>query len=446
MAPGMAASHNMNLKILKDIEHLKRDRWHLLFRPKTLTWALMDDLGASIFDDLIHFTDVAEVAAKFAHELEVPVMEIAQEIQRFLGVLKTKGLLREEETPRPLVCHDFRPRSLYLHLTARCNLTCLYCYNCKERESWRNDLPYSLAKVILRQAKEMGIPTVVFTGGEPLLNPHFFEIAELAANLGLRVFLLTNGVLIDETKAKELAHLCDQIVVSLDSASPMIHDRLRGTGTHKRVEMAIKRLKEAGAREVVISSVITRYNQFELAKDFERYANEIGADRAVRQIYMLQGDQRDHFLTPDFQALVSQMEKDLENMIVSKVKPTPANSIWRDRCGAAFGEIAVAPDGSVYPCQGLVKPEFAAGNIIANDLAEIWKKSGILARVRAITVDDIPKCRDCSFRYLCGGGCRALAYTVHHSLTMPIPEGYCAFNRILAEQKLWATALHSLVS
>lgn len=405
----------------------------------------MDELGATIFTDLIRSSRVPEIVAKLAQEFDVPFAEIAGEIQRFLEALRNQGLL--EDLPKPCICsNNARPRSLYLHVTSRCNLSCIYCYNWKERKSWSGDMSLSLAQRVLVQAKDLGVFTLVLTGGEPLLNPHICEIAEFGKGLNLRIVLLTNGILIDKARAKELADLCDQIVVSLDSSSSAAHERLRGRGTHNRAERAIQHLKEAGTREVVVSSVITRYNQFELFEDFEKYAKQIGADRVIRQVYILQGDERDQVLVPNFQMLLNQMEEDLENMVASGVKSPPADSVWRNRCGAAFGEVAVGPDGTVYPCQGLVIPEFKAGKVVESDLVEIWEKSEVLANVRAITVDNLARCCGCSFRYLCGGGCRALAYVVHRSLTMPVPEEYCAFNRILAEQKLWALALHSLGS
>jgi len=439
----MVASHDM--RILGDIVHLKRGQWHLFFRPKTLAWALMDELGAAVFADFIRSTPVPEIVAKLAQEFDVPLAEIAGEIQRFLKTLQIQGLF--EDPPKPCICSDDpRPRSLYLHVTSRCNLSCIYCYNRKARKSWSDDMSLSLAQRVLVQAKELGVSTLILTGGEPLLNPHLCKIAGFGKSLNLRIVLLTNGTLIDKARAKELADLCDQIVVSLDSSIPAIHESLRGQGTHGRAERAIQHLKEVGAKEVVASAVITRCNQLELFKDLEQYAKQIGADRAVRQIYMLQGDERDQVLVPNFQMLQTQMEEDLENMVASGIKLPPTDGVWRNRCGAAFGEIAVGPDGAVYPCQGLVAPEFNAGNVAESDLREIWEGSETLASVRAITVEDLPRCRECLFRYLCGGGCRALAYTVHRSLTMPIPEEYCAFNRILAEQRLWAEALYSLAS
>jgi radical SAM protein with 4Fe4S-binding SPASM domain len=162
----------------------------------------------------------------------------------------------------------------------------------------------------------------------------------------------------------------------------------------------------------------------------------------ARQIYIPQGDERDACLAPDFAPLLQEMDDSIEETVAGATGFEGQESIvWRDRCGAGFGVIAVDVDGTIYPCQGLMREEFAAGNISTPSLIKAFESSPVLQRVRKITVTDIPGCRECVFRHLCGGGCRALAYNVCGSLTAPIPAPYCAFNRILAERKLWTAAL-----
>lgn len=438
----------MKYKLAADVGNLARGPWHLFFRAETLAWTVTDDIGASVLKALTDSKGMAEIATEIAAKTGFPLDEVASEVGRFLESLQKEGIVEELGKGRSsqAVCPTKpRPGSLYLHLTARCNLSCLYCYNqaLRNRESWGRDLPLSLAMQALHQAKELGVKTVFLTGGEPLLHPQAIEVAEAAQDLGFRTVLLTNGLLVDDSVAERLARFCGQITVSLDSAVPALHDLHRGPGTHKRVVEAVRRLKAAGAKKVVVSGVITRHNQHERYQAFEGFATEIGADRAAKQIYILQGDRRDALLRPDFGMLLGDLEEALEKVVVQKAEPwSGVGALWRDRCGAAFGVIAVGWDGAVYPCQGLMGPEFRAGNLAENSLTEVYEGSGILAQIRGITVADIPGCRDCPLRFLCGGGCRALAYNACRRLLAPIPRGYCAFNHLLAEEKLWAAALH----
>lgn len=242
----------MKYKLAANVRHLARGPWHLFFRDETLAWAVTDDVGASILAALTGFEDAEELAMEIATKTSSSLAEVAIEVRHFLGVLQKEGIVEEPEKAallHPAVCPTKpKPGSLYLHLTARCNLRCAYCYNqpLRERESWGRDLSYELALQTLHQAKELGIATVFLTGGEPLLHPRVMEIAEVAHDHGLRTVLLTKGLFIDDHAAKSLAQCCDQITVSFDSAVPALHDLRRGPGSHKRVVKAVRRLKAAG--------------------------------------------------------------------------------------------------------------------------------------------------------------------------------------------------------
>jgi radical SAM protein with 4Fe4S-binding SPASM domain len=336
---------------------------------------------------------------------------------------------------------------LYLHLTSRCNLHCSYCYAApgpnEEREG--RDLPFAVARAALHQAQGLGVEDVIVTGGEPLLHPQAVEIVEEAKSLGLGVNLLTNGTLIDQALAHRLAQTCDQITISLDSADPVLHDLHRGCGTHVRAEKGIAILSEVGFPHVVAAAVLTRHNQHERHEDFAAYATSLGAERVSRAVYILQGDPRDGSLRLDFDSFLASLAQELDTAVAqARPRGERPSVAWRDRCGAASGVVAIGADGVVYPCQGLIRPEFAAGSIREEPLGEIYASARILNELRAITVEDIPGCGGCEYRFLCGGGCRALAYNTSRCLSAPIPRDYCAFARLLAEWRLWGTALHQI--
>jgi MoaA/NifB/PqqE/SkfB family radical SAM enzyme len=73
--------------------------------------------------------------------------------------------------------------------------------------------------------RALGVKHVVLTGGEPLLNRELEAICEFFRDLGLRVTLLTTGLLLQK-KADIVARGFDDIILSLDGP-PEIHDRIR---------------------------------------------------------------------------------------------------------------------------------------------------------------------------------------------------------------------------
>ncbi|MCD5407730.1 radical SAM protein [Candidatus Bipolaricaulota bacterium] len=434
------------LELAEDVVHLTRGPWHLFFRSATLDWALTNEIGADIITMIASHKEQKEIILEISTKYGFDYTEVATEVKSLIRSLKEVRILLPAGgsfSPAVGVPRDPRLSDLYLHLTTRCNLRCTYCYNRPLREEkGRGDLPLQVALKALREAKELDVHTVLLTGGEPLLHPEALRIAELSRRMGFRTVLLTNGLIIDKKIANAISQTCDQVTVSLDSTLPEPHDLHRGKGTHQQVIEAIGRLKEAGVKEVVISGVLSRQNQQETYTDFEAFAKGVGADRVVRQLYILQGDVRDTLLAPDFNPILQEMNDALEKTVTELTGSEGREKfVWRNRCGAAFGVIAIDADGTIYPCQGLMKEGFAAGNLATVSLIEAFKGSSVLEKVREITVADIPGCRDCTFRHLCGGGCRALAYNVSHSLTAPVPEPYCAFNQILSEAKLWGAAL-----
>jgi radical SAM protein with 4Fe4S-binding SPASM domain len=83
--------------------------------------------------------------------------------------------------------------------------------------------------------------------------------------------------------------------------------------------------------------------------------------------------------------------------------------------GRAFAY--VTSQGDLVCCSHLREGEFAYGNIRDRSLLNIWQTSDGLASMRSLTVDDIPSCRRCQFKYLCRGSCRADALGHSGSIT-----------------------------
>ena len=137
----------------------------------------------------------------------------------------------------------FRPLMTNLYLTKGCNLRCRYCYPPGDEPS----LPVDETVALLDRIRPHN-PALNLTGGEPLLYPGINEVLRRAAELRFKPLLLsTNGLLLHRV-ADDLSVL-DHLVISLDSVSEPVNDRMFGVpGVTPRVLAAIR---EAGdlARE-----------------------------------------------------------------------------------------------------------------------------------------------------------------------------------------------------
>lgn len=132
-------------------------------------------------------------------------------------------------------------RRLAFELTNRCNLACLHCMRGDEQP--RRDLPKQLVVSVLDQGRRLGLSQMAFTGGEPLLYPHFEEIVRGAVQRGYTFSFATNGhllsrvlPLLSEPAVKEKLV---QIGISLDGPDAETHDAIRGPGSFRKVMAAI---------------------------------------------------------------------------------------------------------------------------------------------------------------------------------------------------------------
>ena len=131
-----------------------------------------------------------------------------------------------------------------LEVTHDCNLHCAYC----ESRQVAASPPPSYWYSALDEIVEMKIPAVGITGGEPLLFEEIEGLAARAAAAGLWVHLNTNGTLVDGKRARALVKAgIASVNLSLESADPSLHDRVRGHEAFERTLQGVRHLVQARA-------------------------------------------------------------------------------------------------------------------------------------------------------------------------------------------------------
>lgn len=124
-------------------------------------------------------------------------------------------------------------------LSEYCNLTCQMC----RRPSEAIFMDKELCKRALTEAREVGVETISFSGGEPFVHPGFYEILEHAFSLGIKVQLVTNGTIVKRDKLDFLSKL-DCMTVSVDGLEKS-HDHIRQKqGTWQRTMRTLGWLAE----------------------------------------------------------------------------------------------------------------------------------------------------------------------------------------------------------
>ena len=112
---------------------------------------------------------------------------------------------------------------LLLNVHEHCNCRCLMCDIWKRKDGRELDLAdFARHRDSLLQ---LGVHNVVLTGGEPLLHSNFEALCDFLKGCGVRITLLTTGLLLGK-RAAILGRTVDEIIVSLDGPEE-IHDRVR---------------------------------------------------------------------------------------------------------------------------------------------------------------------------------------------------------------------------
>jgi pyruvate-formate lyase-activating enzyme/TusA-related sulfurtransferase len=174
---------------------------------------------------------------------------------------------------------------LWLYTNFDCNLHCDYCCVRSSPTALRRELGLARVQRIGREAAELGVKEIFVTGGEPFLLKDISGIlASCAAAAPTTV--LTNGMLFAGPRIERLRDLPrDRISlqISLDSATPALHDLHRGPGTWARTREGIQRARAEGFRVRLAATVSTdaEAEEFRQFLDAEKVAAE---DRVIRRI------------------------------------------------------------------------------------------------------------------------------------------------------------------
>ena len=150
------------------------------------------------------------------------------------------------------------------NLIRRCNLTCKHCYALSADHDYPGELSTQEIFGVMHDLRAYHVPVLILSGGEPLLRPDLFEIAEHAKGLGFYVGLSSNGTLIDGRKADRIAAQgFDYVGISLDGLRET-HDRFRRKlGAFDASLAAVRALRDRGV-EVGLRYTMTDMNASDL--------------------------------------------------------------------------------------------------------------------------------------------------------------------------------------
>lgn len=248
--------------------------------------------------------------------------------------------------------HAFIPRSLNLDVTWRCNLSCIMC-SARERVQKFNkeDLtPEKFEYIVTQLPKTRHIDIMGL--GEPLANPHFFELLALAQSKNIEVSIIANGTLLNENNIKKFSKNLTKVSVSVDSPYPAKFDRIRKGATFSSVIENIRKLKKLRPKVRIGLLVVLMKENIEDLPELVKLAKDIGADSiGLNHILSLdkENDERRISSTTDKAEYYLQKTEDLAKKYKIKLTSRPLQPRMR-RCWQPWSGPLVLLNGDVYPC------------------------------------------------------------------------------------------------
>lgn len=335
------------------------------------------------------------------------------------------------------------PRLIFWEITKKCNLTCSYCRRQSSSNMKFSDRTKADCFSIIDSITESCHPLLIFSGGEPLLYPHIFEVASYARAEGLKTALATNAALIDNDAAKKIKSTgFHRVAVSLDGAKEGINDSLRPKGAFFKTLAGIQSLKSY-AVPLQINTTVFRKNykdissMYRLCLDLGVEALHIfafvptGCGMSIPKNEMLTEEEYEEFLSgvADL-SLTSAIEIRLTcapqyQRILARRKDNPVSKMNKG-CLAGTAVCFISAEAEVYPCGYL---PVSAGNILTKPFKEIWQESDLFQSLRAPNLLK-GKCGVCEYIDLCGG-CRARAYAATGDFLREEPE--CVYQPLTAK-------------
>ena len=108
-----------------------------------------------------------------------------------------------------------------------CNLRCIHCYSDSAAANYPGELNWEQMEEVVDDLAAYAIPSLLLSGGEPMVHPDFFKLVDLASSKGMKLTISTNGTLITPEKAALLkAAEVAYVGISLDGIGE-IHDQFR---------------------------------------------------------------------------------------------------------------------------------------------------------------------------------------------------------------------------
>ena len=377
-------------------------------------------------------------------------------LSQYLHALKNTSSLTRVKP----VCPTTGPVVIW-NLIRRCNLTCKHCYATSADKDFPGELSTQQIFTVMQNLKDFGVPVLILSGGEPLMRPDIFEISQHAKEMGFYVGLSTNGTLITRDNIdKIVAAGYNYVGISIDGLRAT-HDAFRRkAGSFDQALRGIRLCHDAGIK-VGLRFTLTQDNQHELPDLLQlmeeenidkfylshlNYAGRGNRNRRQDLHHKMTRKAMDLLFRTCWQDTLSGRKREFVTgnndadgvyllLWIKQHHPQYAEQL--ETMLSQWGGNASGVNISNIDNLGNVHPDtmwwdYTIGNVKQRPFSDIWMDTSdpLMAGLKQKSRPIEGRCKDCQYRYICGGNTRTRAWQLTGNFWAEDPGCYLDNNEI----------------
>ncbi|MCR5331082.1 MAG: radical SAM protein [Lachnospiraceae bacterium] len=271
-----------------------------------------------------------------------------------------------------------------------CNQSCIHCYAAGQEQSSEKELSTEEWKKIIDKCREVGIPQLTFTGGEPTMRDDLFELIDHAKWFITR--LNTNGIKLTKEYCEKLKKAStDSVQITFYSADEAVHNKLVGAPRYKETVAGIENALAAGINISINTPLCT------LNRDYVNtliFLHDKGVTYVTCSGLITTGNAAGEE-SAGLQLTNAEIREILKESVsycfnngmeISFTSPGWVDDefcnelgITTPSCGAGLSNMAITPGGNVVPCQSWLNDR-VLGNFLNDEWDKIWNSEACRAR------------------------------------------------------------------
>jgi len=281
--------------------------------------------------------------------------------------------------------------------TCRCNANCATCSTHQLNQIYPESISLENAKEIAHQIGKAKTWAVGFSGGEPLLWPHLFEVIKVLKSYGITVYIITNGLILKDKVEQIIDAKVDTVVVSIDSLNPSEHDQNRGKpGLFKAAMEGIELLKQKRSEKkpLIKSTIVLSKKNYPQIEETVQQLNQIVDLVSIQPIisgcctgpHNIPEEFKSEFLPSvadeaSIQKKIEKLAKQYPSLNGRYFKKIPTflfhpEKLLKIKCWSPFLRLKILPNGKVFHCVSNTRYG-QVGDLKEMSLVEVWNSPAI---------------------------------------------------------------------